>query len=145
MERLVHQHPSDALAEVLEVSESGFAAHRHKAHRPCKRLAKVPTPDRPGQIWQSDITYLETQEGWRYLAFTLDACSRRCVAHHCREDLLTALTTTTFDQAVRRPRPLTGLDPSPRPRQPVCRHRVPGTARRQARHPQHESQGQPLR
>lgn len=220
MERLVHQYPTEALAEALEVSESGFAAHRRKAERPRRQrdaqlrplirqsfdqsrrtygsprvqldlresgqrcgknrlarlmredglrpkqkrrfrpcttdsrhshkvadnwLAKGPTPDRPGQIWQSDITYIETQEGWRYLAFTLDACSRRCVAHHCREDLLTTLTTTTFDQAVRRPRPLTGLDPSPRPRQPVCRHRVPGTARRQARHPQHESQGPPLR
>ena len=51
-------------------------------------LAKVPTPDRPGQIWQSDITYIETAEGWLYLAFTLDACSRRCIAHHCREDML---------------------------------------------------------
>ena len=184
MEKLAPQSPADALAEVLEVSESGFAAHRRKAERPRRQrdaqlrplirqsfeqsrrtygsprvqldlresgarcgknriarlmresglrpkqkrrfrpcttdsrhhhkvaenwLAKVPTPDRPGQIWQSDITYLETQEGWLYLAFTLDACSRRCVAHHCREDLLAALTLTTFDQAERRQRPLTGL------------------------------------
>jgi transposase InsO family protein len=184
MEKLTPQYPTDALAEALEVSESGFTAHRRKAQRPRRQhdaqlrplisqsfeqsrrtygsprvqldlrasgqrcgknriarlmresglrptqkrrfrpvttdsrhhhkvadnwLAKVPAPDRPGQIWQSDITYLETQEGWLYLAFTLDACSRRCVAHHCREDMLTALTITTLDQAVRRQRPLTGL------------------------------------
>jgi putative transposase len=63
-------------------------------------LAQVPTPDHPGQIWQSDITYIETAEGWLYLAFTLDACSRRCVAHHCREDLGAELTVNTFRRAV---------------------------------------------
>jgi putative transposase len=65
-------------------------------------LAKVPAPDRPGQIWQSDITYLETQEGWLYLAFTVDACSRRVVAHHCSDDLSAALVTTTFTRALQR-------------------------------------------
>jgi len=184
MERLTHQYPADTLAEALEVSESGFAAHRRKAERPRRQrdeqlrplirqsfaqsrrtygsprvqldlresgercgknriarlmredglrpkqkrrfrpcttnsrhghkvadnwLARVPAPDRPGQIWQSDITYIETQEGWLYLAFTLDACSRRCVAHHCREDLLAALTITTFQRAVQCQRPLAGL------------------------------------
>ena len=34
MEKLTHQYPADALAEALEVSESGFAAHRRKAERP---------------------------------------------------------------------------------------------------------------
>ena len=72
-------------------------------------LAKVPAPDRPGQIWQSDFTYISTAEGWLYLAFTLDACSRRCVAHHCREDMAVELTLRTFDQALRRCRPLEGL------------------------------------
>ena len=65
-------------------------------------LAKVPAPDRPGQIWQSDITYIETQEGWLYLAFTLDACSRKVVAHHCGHDLSAALVTTTFARARQR-------------------------------------------
>ena len=184
MEKLTHQYPADALADALGVSESGFAAHGHKAQRPrrqhdeqlrpliqhsfaqsrrtygCRRvlmdlrdvgqrcgkdrvvrlmrerglmprqkrrfrpcttdsrhghniaenwLAKVPAPDRPGQIWQSDITYIPTAEGWLYLAFTLDACSRRCVAHHSREDMPAALTTATFDRAVQRQRPLQGL------------------------------------
>ena len=72
-------------------------------------LAKVPAPDRPGQVWQSDITYLPTAEGWLYLAFTLDACSRRCLAHHCRADLLADLTITTFQGAVQRQPPLAGL------------------------------------
>ena len=144
MEKLQHQYPADALAEALEVSESGFSAHRDKQngqrrkedaelrvriaqrfeqsrstygsprvrrdlrewgyragknriarlmresgirarqkrglrprttdsrhdHRVAKNwLAKVPAPERPGQLWQSDITYIQTQEGWLYLAF----------------------------------------------------------------------------
>jgi transposase InsO family protein len=72
-------------------------------------LAKVPTPDRPGQIWQSDITYIQTAEGWLYLAFTLDACSRRCVAHHCSDDLSAQLVLNTFGRAVYTQRPLAGL------------------------------------
>ena len=72
-------------------------------------LAKVPTPDRPGLLWQSDFTYLETAEGWLFLAFTLDACTRRCVAHHCRPDMRGELTTTTLALAVHRQPPPPGL------------------------------------
>lgn len=34
MEKLSSHYPTDALAETLEVSESGFGAHRRKAQRP---------------------------------------------------------------------------------------------------------------
>ncbi len=81
--------------------------HAHKVAE--NWLAKLPTPDRPGQVWQSDITYIGTAEGWLFLAFTLDAFSRRCVAHHGREDLAAELVTTTFDQAVAREAPPPGL------------------------------------
>ena len=37
MEKLTPQSPADALTETLEVSESGFAAHRRKAERPRRR------------------------------------------------------------------------------------------------------------
>lgn len=73
-------------------------------------LQKVPTADRPGQIWQSDITYIPTGEGWLYLAFTLDACSRRCLAHQTRADLKAQLTIDTLTKAMASQRPaLPGL------------------------------------
>ena len=184
METLRHQYPVGALAEALEVSKSGFHAHRHKPRRlrrqrdaqlrpliagsfqrsrktygplrvradlrdlgercgknrigrlmreqglrPTQKrrfrprttdsrhphkiadnwLAKVPAPERPGMVWQSDFTYIETGEGWLYLAFTLDGCSRRCVAHHCRADMRVELTTTTFALAAQRQPPPPGL------------------------------------
>ena len=101
--------------------EEGLRPRQKRRFRPCTTqsrhnhkiaenwLSKVPAPDRPGQLWQSDITYLETAEGWLYLAFTLDACSRRIIAHHCGEDLLVELTTFTFDLAATRQRPAAGL------------------------------------
>ena len=184
MEALHPHYSVGALADALEVSPSGFHAHRHKRQRPrrqhdaalaplivasfarsrqtygCRRvradlaaegqrcgkqriarlmrqerlrprqkrrfrprttdsrheepiaenwLAKVPAPDGPGQVWQSDFTYIETAEGWLYLAFTLDACTRRCVAHHARADLSAALATTTFSLALQRQPPPPGL------------------------------------
>jgi putative transposase len=81
--------------------------HPHKVAE--NWLAKVPAPGRPGMVWQSDFTYIETGEGWLYLAFTLDACTRRCVAHHCREDMSAELATTTFTLAVQRQPPPPGL------------------------------------
>jgi len=44
------------------------------------------------QVWVSDITYIATQEGWLYLAGTMDMLSRRIVgyamADHMRTDLI---------------------------------------------------------
>ncbi len=40
--------------------------------------------------------YLPTEEGWLYMAFTLDACSRKVVGHHGREDMRAKLVMTTF-------------------------------------------------
>jgi putative transposase len=43
------------------------------------RLAEVPKPSKPNQVWVADITYIETAEGWLYLAGVLDLYSRRIV------------------------------------------------------------------
>ena len=82
----------------------------HHSHKVAENwLSKVPAPDRPGMIWQSDFTYIETHEGWLYLAFTLDACSRRCLAHHCREHMGAELTLVTLGRAAAAQRPVAGL------------------------------------
>ena len=137
METLRHQYPVGALTDALEVSKSGFHAHRHQPRRPRRQrdahlrplvagsfarsrktygplrvradlqeigercgknrigrlmreqglrpaqkrrfrpkttdsrhphkiaenwLAKVPAPERPGMVWQSDFTSIETAE-----------------------------------------------------------------------------------
>jgi transposase InsO family protein len=43
------------------------------------RLAQAPQATGPNQLWVADITYIQTQEGWLYLAAILDLYSRRVV------------------------------------------------------------------
>jgi putative transposase len=43
------------------------------------RLAQAPKATAPNQLWVADITYIETKEGWLYLAAILDLYSRRIV------------------------------------------------------------------
>ena len=48
MEKLPTEYPTDALAEALEVSESGFAAHRQKQHgqrRPGDAELRLSSPE----------------------------------------------------------------------------------------------------
>ena len=72
-------------------------------------LAKVPAPDQPDQVWVADITYIDTGEGWLYLAGLLDACSRCCVGWQTGESLNAASVTQAWQKAVRDRRPGPGL------------------------------------
>ena len=62
-------------------------------------LARIPKPDRPGQVWLGDITYVQTQEGWLYLSGILDHCSRRCVGWHAEDSLESSLVTRAWEKA----------------------------------------------
>lgn len=42
------------------------------------RLLDAPPAQGPGERFHSDITYIPTQEGWLFLAATLDGYSRKC-------------------------------------------------------------------
>jgi transposase InsO family protein len=72
-------------------------------------LAKIHAPDRPGQVWLSDITYIQTLEGWLYVSGVLDHCSRRCVGWHASESLATSLVTKAWKKAWQNQRPAPGL------------------------------------
>ena len=184
METMKNEYPVAAMAEALEVSKSGFFAHRHKEAGPRRQedarlaaaiepifeeswrsygsprvvkelrargqrggknrvarlmreaglhpkqkrrwrptttdsnhrqpiaenwLAKMPAPARPDQVWVADITYIETGEGWLYLAGLLDACSRCCVGWQTGESLDAALVTQAWEKAWRVRQPGPGL------------------------------------
>lgn len=72
-------------------------------------LAKVPAPTRPNQIWVSDITCLPTQEGWLFLAMTLDAWSRKVVGWCTDDSLETFMVTEALKLARQRRGPAPGL------------------------------------
>jgi len=55
-------------------------------------VARNFSPAAPNQIWTSDITYIDTGEGWLYLAVMIDLFSRQVVgfaiAPHMRSELV---------------------------------------------------------
>ena len=61
------------------------------------------------RIWVTDITYLATQEGFLYLAFILDAHSRRIVGWAMESHLRTELVVDALQMALWRRKPAPGL------------------------------------
>jgi putative transposase len=50
---------------------------RHRLTSSPNLLRQAPAPQKPDQVWVSDMTYIPTREGWLYVAGVLDRCSRR--------------------------------------------------------------------
>ena len=72
---------------------------RH-AHPPAENLlAKTKAPTGPNQAWVTDITYIETAEGWLYLAALLDVWSRRIVGWACGPTLHVSLVLAALQAA----------------------------------------------
>jgi transposase InsO family protein len=71
------------------------------------RMARMPAPDAPNRIWVGDITYIETQEGWLYLAGVMDMYSRRIVGWAMGQDINTKLILSAWNMALthRQPAP----------------------------------------
>jgi transposase InsO family protein len=80
------------------------------AHAPAKNLlANQPAPTGPNQAWMTDITYIETGEGWLYLAAILDVWSRRVVGWACGPTLDVSLVLAALSTALRQRKPSKGL------------------------------------
>jgi putative transposase len=93
-------------------------AHKKRAFRPKttiaagraepNRIANL-VPERPDQIWVSDITYVATAEGWLYLAVILDLFSRRVVGWKLNEQLDAGLVHQALHNALLLRQPQAGL------------------------------------
>ena len=74
------------------------------------RLAQRATPPtRPDEVWSVDMTYLETSEGWLFLAVVLDLHSRKVVGWAFAQSLHTALPLAALRMALGQRRPARGL------------------------------------
>jgi putative transposase len=65
--------------------------------------------DRPNQKWVTDITYIDTAEGWLYLASVLDLYSRKVVGWAMSDKIDSTLAVTALRMAWTTRRPLRGL------------------------------------
>lgn len=63
----------------------------------------------PNQVWVSDITYIPTDEGWLYLATTLDLYARRIVGWSMCERMTSDLVIDALQMAVAQRNPPKGL------------------------------------
>lgn len=66
-------------------------------------------PTRPDAVWQTDITYINTAEGWMYLAAMVDGFTRRVVGWAIAPNMETSLVLRALDNAVSNRRPPAGL------------------------------------
>lgn len=64
------------------------------------RLLQAPTATAPNQLWVADITYVETAEGWLYLAAILDLYSRKIVGWAMSERIDTVLVLKALAMAL---------------------------------------------
>jgi putative transposase len=69
------------------------------------RLAEAPKATAPNQLWVADITYIETKEGWLYLAAILDLYSRKIVGWAMSERIDTPLVLHALAMALLHRRP----------------------------------------
>jgi putative transposase len=67
------------------------------------------TATAPNRIWLTDITYIETDQGWLYLATVMDLYSRRIVGWAMEDHLRTELPLAALRMAISAQRPGAGL------------------------------------
>ena len=99
----------------------GIAARKRRTYHPVttqRQAGGVPAPNRlnqdfsasaPDRKWVSDFTYIETGEGWLYLAVVLDLFSRRVIGWAMSQTMDTALVETALRMALQGRRPPAGL------------------------------------
>jgi putative transposase len=67
------------------------------------------SPEKPNQIWASDLTYIWTREGWLFLAVVVDLFSRQVVGWSLDKTMTKELVCSALRQAYFRRQPGTGL------------------------------------
>jgi putative transposase len=93
---------------------------RHKSHPVTtqRKQGVVPAPNRlnqdfsasaPNQKWVSDFTYIDTAEGWLYLATVLDLYSRKVIGWAMAEQMDTVLVETALHMALQTRQPTASL------------------------------------
>jgi len=70
------------------------------AERPLDLVERNFTAERPNQLWVSDLTYVATWKGFVYVAFVVDAFSRRIVGWRVSSSLRSDLALNALEQAI---------------------------------------------
>ena len=71
-----------------------------EAARPADLVERDFTATRPNQLWVADLTYVATWAGFVYVAFVIDAFSRRIVSWRVSQSLRSDLALDALEQAL---------------------------------------------
>ena len=80
--------------------------HKHPIAR--NVLARDFTASKPNEKWLTDITYIDTLEGWLYVVVILDMFSRKVVGYAMADHLRTELVLSALKMALMRGRKIVG-------------------------------------
>jgi len=72
--------------------------HMYKKY---KNLVKNQVPNRPEQLWVSDITYIKTENGHNYLALVTDAYSKQIMGYKLDNHMRTSLCIEALAMAIK--------------------------------------------
>jgi len=72
--------------------------HMYKKY---KNLVKDQVPNRPEQLWVSDITYIKTENGYNYLALVTDAYSKQIMGYKLDNHMKTSLCSDALNMAIK--------------------------------------------
>lgn len=67
---------------------------------PLDRVNRQFKADRPNQLWVSDFTYVDTWQGWLYVAFVIDVFARRIVGWRVSSTMRTDFVLDALEQAL---------------------------------------------
>ncbi len=81
-----------------QLNREGIAVER--ATRPLDLVDRDFAATRPNELWVSDLTYVATWRGFAYVAFVIDAFSRRIVGWRASSSLRSDLALDALEQAI---------------------------------------------
>lgn len=106
IERLMRRHAIRARQPRRFARTTDSQHDRPVAENVLNQQFKAKAPD---QVWTADITYIDTVEGWLYLAVVMDVFSRRIVGWAMDSRMPTSLVANALTMALGRRQPTTGL------------------------------------
>jgi putative transposase len=107
IERLMHRHGIRAIMARPRRVQTTDSSHDYPIAP--NLLERNFTATAPNRIWLADITYVETDQGWLYLATVMDLYSRRIVGWAMADHLRTGLPLAALKMAISAQRPDAGL------------------------------------
>ena len=100
---------------------------------------------RPCEVWVADITYVDTAEGWLYVAGVKDLFTKELVGCPISTRLTASLAIDALDRAFERKQPAGGLIHHSDRGSPIRLRRLPASAAPVRHAREHEPQGKLLR